>query len=184
MQLAVAETFADRVNLDPLAESETLESARSFMSEVGVPDDSVAVTVGLLVVRRFAVVERDQNPAPQPVEQLEEVEVVMGEPVPQEVPDVNPDKRRNMENTRVQQLGDDPRKVLSEARKDILILHRLGACFRVPGIDYLRFRFSGTEMPSGSEFHQVCSLCAKAGAVDRAERGSSGTQTSSSTDED
>ena len=108
------------------------------------------------------------------------VEVVMGELVPQEVPDVKPDKRRKMENTRVQQLGDDPRKVLSEARKDILILHRLGACFRVPGIDYLRFRFSGTEMPSGSEFHQVCSLC----AVDRAERGSSGTQTSCSTDEE
>ena len=102
-----------------------------------------------------------------------------------------------MENTRVQQLGDDPRKVRSEARaslqpdtmclspkKDTLILHRFGACFRVPGIAYPRFRYALPEMPPGSEFHQVCSLCAKAGAVNRAEGGSSETQTSSSTDED
>ena len=70
MQLAVAETFADRVNLEPLAESETLESFRGFMPEVGVPDDSVAVMMGLLAVRRFAAVARDQNPAPQPVSSL------------------------------------------------------------------------------------------------------------------
>ena len=67
----------------------------------------------------------------------------MDEPLPQEVPDVKPDKRRKMENTRVQQLGDDPRKVCSEARtslqpgyyvsisgrKDTLILHRFGGMF-------------------------------------------------------
>ena len=32
----------------------------------------------------------------QPMGQLEEVEVVMDEPLPQEVPDVMPDKRRKM----------------------------------------------------------------------------------------
>ena len=35
MQLAVAKTFADRVNLDNLAESETLESFGGFMFDVG-----------------------------------------------------------------------------------------------------------------------------------------------------
>ena len=36
MQFAVSETFADRVNLDPLAESETLQILRDFMSGTGV----------------------------------------------------------------------------------------------------------------------------------------------------
>ena len=181
MQLAVAETFADRVNLDPLAESETLESFRGFMSEIGVLDDSVAATMGLLAVRQFAAVSRDKNPTRQPVEQLEAVEVVLDEPLPQEVPD----KRRKSENTRVQQLGDDLRKVRSEARtclqpgycvsspgiKNAPVLHRPGACLRVPCIDYPRFRYVGDKTPLGSESHQICHLCAKAGAADRAEGG-------------
>ena len=114
------------------------------------------------------------------------------------VPEAKPDKRRKLENTRVQQLGTDPQKVRSEARsnlqpgyyvsisgkKDTLILHRLGACFRVPGIDYPRFRYLGGEMPPASAFQQVCRLCAKAGPLDKAEGGSSETQTSSSSDED
>ena len=116
MQLAVADTFSDRVSLDPLAESETLESFRGFMSEVGVTGDSVAATMGLLAERQFAAVARDKNPARQPMEQLLG-EVVLDEP--QEVPDVKPVKRRKTENTRVQQLGDDPRKVRSEARTSL-----------------------------------------------------------------
>ena len=198
MQMAVAESFANPLNLDPLAECETLDSFRGFMSEAGVPDESVAVTMGLLATRQFASVVRERSPAPPSLEQLGEEEIVMDEPLPQEVPDVKPDKRRKMENTRVQQLGDDPRKVCSEAstsiqhgyyvcisgKKDTFILHRLGGCFRVPGIDYPRFRFAGDEMPLGREFHQICRLCAKAGTVDRAEGGSSETETTSSTDED
>ena len=69
------------------------------------------------------------------------------------------------------------------SKKDTLILHRLGACFRVPGVDYPRFRYVGDEMPTGSQFHQVCRLCTKAGVNDKAEAGSSDTQTSSSSDD-
>ena len=141
MQLAVADTFSDRMSLKPLAESETLESFHGFMSEVGVPDDSVAATAGLLAMRQFAETIRERSVQPGCY-------------------------------------------VSTSGRKDTLNLHHLGACFRVPGIDYLRYRYAGTEMPPGSEFHQVCSLYAKAGALDRAEGGSSETQTSYSTDED
>ena len=49
----------------------------------------------------------------------------------------------------------------SSWEKDTLILHRLCACFRVPGI----VRYLGGEMPSASAFQQVCRLCAKAGPL-------------------
>ena len=198
MQLAVAATFSDQVNLDPLAESESLECFRGFLSEVGVPEEAASVTMSLLSARHFVAVARGQNPAPQAMEQLEELEVVVDEHLPQEIPEVKSDKRRRTENARVQQVGDNPRKVRSEARaalqsgyyaslsgkKNTRILHRLGACFRVPSIDYPRFHYAGTVMPASSNFFQVCSGCAKAGAVDRAEGGSSETHTSSSSDED
>ena len=77
MQLAVAKTFTDRSNLDPLAESETLDCFQAFMSEVGVPEESVAVTMGLLTSRD---------------------ELVMEDPFLQEPPDVRSDKRRKSEN--------------------------------------------------------------------------------------
>ena len=93
-------TFADRVNLDPLAESENLESFRGFMSEDGVPDESVAATMGLFATRQFAAVAREQSPAPQSLKPLGADEVVMDE-----VPGGRQDKRRKSENTHVQQSG-------------------------------------------------------------------------------
>ena len=198
MQLTVAATFSEQVNLDRLAESESLECFRGFLSEVGVPEEAASVSMSLLSARHFVAVARGQNPAPQAMEQLEELEVVVGEPLPQEIPEVKSDKKRRTDNARVQQLGDNPRKVRSEARaalqsghyaslsgkKNTRILHRLGACFRVLGIDHPRFHYAGTVMPASSDFYKVCSGCVKAGAVDRAEGGSSETQTSSSSDED
>ena len=53
-------------------------------------------------------------------------------------------------------------------KRNTRILHRLGACFWVPGIEYPRFRYAGTVMPPSSDFHQGCSGCAKAGTVDQA----------------
>ena len=161
MQLAVAATFSDQVNLDPLAESESLECFRGFLSELGVPEDAASVTLGLLSARQFVAVARVKNPAPQVMDQLEELEVVdvVDDGFPPEDPEPKPDKRRKAENTLVQQLGTDPKKVRFDARaslqpeyyasisgkKDTLILHRLGACFRVLGVDYLRFRYVGDE---------------------------------------
>ena len=97
MQQAVAETFADRANLDPLAESETLQSFRDFMSEAGVPDESIKLTMDLLNVAR------EPRVTPQVMEQFEIDEIVTDGPF------LQPDKRRKADNTRVQQLGTDPR---------------------------------------------------------------------------
>ena len=92
MQLAAAETFADRVNPDPLAESENLQSFRDFMLGAGVPDESIEVTVDLLTARPLAVVAREPRVTPQVMEQFEIDEIVTDDP-----PNVRPDKRRKAE---------------------------------------------------------------------------------------
>ena len=116
MQLAVAPTFSDHVNSDPLAEFEPLENFRGFLSEAGVPEDAASVTLNLLSACQFVAVARVQNPAPQVMDQLEELEVVdvMDDGFPQGGPTNKPDKRRRAENTLVQQLGADPKKVRSD----------------------------------------------------------------------
>ena len=52
----------------PLAESETLESFRGFVSEISVRDESVAAAIFLLAVWQLAVVAREREPTQQPLE--------------------------------------------------------------------------------------------------------------------
>ena len=66
---------------------------------------------------------------------------------------------------------------LSQGRETRLFCKDLARAF----VFLVRYRFVGNEMPSRSEFQQVCRLRVKAGALDTAEGGSSETQTSSST---
>ena len=108
------------------------------MSEVGVPEGAATFMVGVLSARDYVAVARVQNPAPQPTEQLEVVEVVDAEPLPQEISKVKTDKRRRMENTRVQQLGDNPRKVRSEARSPVTVCRFLERGIHVSYIGSVR----------------------------------------------
>ena len=94
MQFAVAETVADRVNLDPLAEPETLHIFRDFMSGTGVRDESVTLTTDLLTSRQFAGIAREPNAAPQAVERIEPEEIVMDDCLLQEGFEASPDKGR------------------------------------------------------------------------------------------
>ena len=103
------------------------------------------------------------------------------------------DKRLKSESSRTQVLGDNPKEVRDCARRLLepgyyvsasgrsatRILHFLGDCYMIPGIDYFRCQYSGQLMPSISEFDGVCKLCSKKGSVRVHE--SSGTETSSST---
>ena len=59
------------------------------------------------------------------------------------------------------------------------ILHFLGDCYMIPGIDYFRYQYFGQPTPTISEFDDVCKLCSKKGSAQVHE--SSGTETSSST---
>ena len=65
--------------------------------------------------------QETKNPAPQVMDQLEEQEVVdvIDDGFPPEDPEPRPDKRRKAENTLVQQLGTDPKKVRSDARASL-----------------------------------------------------------------
>ena len=56
-------------------------------------------------------------------------------------------------------------------------LHRLGQCYMIPGMDYMRFSCAGTILSSTSDFDMVCKWCSKsAGFV--GEQNSSATNTS------
>ena len=170
---------------DPLAESETLK----FLTEGSVPQNAATFMMGVLSVRDFVAVARVLNLTPQ---QLEVVEVVDVEPLPQEISEVTTDRRRRTENMRVQQLGNNPRKVRSEARtalqsdyymslsgkRDTSVFNTGSA--RVSGYlasIILIFIVRDRSCLPVTNTTKVCSGCGKAGAVDRVEGGSSDTQT-------
>ena len=121
--------------------------------QLPAPTASITSTIDLLSSRQHASVHRVPRVVPQSLEEFEPEEILTDDTLQQEISEAKPDKRRKFENTRVQQLRSDPKKVRSESRsnlqpgycvstsgkKDTLILRRVGACFRVPGIDYPKF---------------------------------------------
>ena len=72
-------------------------------------------------------------------------------------------------------LGSDPKQARAEIRsnlreryfishsgkKAIRVLHYLGRCYMLPGVDYLSFTFGGTTFPDSSAYDTVCKWCAK-----------------------
>ena len=52
----------------------------------------------------------------------------------------------------------------------------------LPGVDYLSFSHAGVQFPASDEYDTVCMWCARA-SDSKADPGSSGTNTSSSSDE-
>ena len=43
----------------------------------------------------------------------------------------------------------------------VRVLHKLGACFRVPGEDYKDFEYHGLLVPDAGTFRSWCKVCAK-----------------------
>ena len=52
----------------------------------------------------------------------------------------------------------------------------------LPGVDYLSFSYAGVQFPASDAYDSVCKWCARA-SQSKADTGSSGTNTSSSSDE-
>ena len=67
-------------------------------------------------------------------------------------------------------------------KKAIRVVHCLGRCYMLPGVDYLSFSYAGVQFPASDEYDTVCKWCARA-SESKADPGSSGTNTSSSSDE-
>ena len=45
--------------------------------------------------------------------------------------------------------------------KRIRTLHRLGSCYALPGIDYLRYEYLSTAFPQVASFESICKLCGR-----------------------
>ena len=69
----------------------------------------------------------------------------------------------------------------ASGKRGVRTLHRLGACYPLPDVDYGRYTYSGTDIPLKSEFDVICTLCWK--KVWSRPNESSGSQVSSSTSE-
>ena len=46
-------------------------------------------------------------------------------------------------------------------KKGIRTFHRLGSCYALPGVDYLRHEYLGDTFPPVASFDAICKLCAR-----------------------
>ena len=92
--------------------------------------------------------------------------------VPQE-DQLRTEKRRKKFDLRTERLGSNPRetrRLLREqlepffflrsytGKKFVRILHRLGSCYNLSGLDYPNYKFVGTEMPAFLEYEKMSSV--------------------------
>ena len=68
-------------------------------------------------------------------------------------------------------------------KKAIKVLHCLGHCFMLPGVDYMSYDYMGTVIPASSSYDTVCKWCAKKANISD-DMDSSVSNTSSSTEDE
>ena len=155
---------------DPFAEAETSKQLDDHLCSKGYSAEDRE--------RCFKGLDRPITQRPQ--QELEELRLDEGatpkeaavepEPEVQEELRVDPsakkDKRLKSENTKSDTLGSNPKaarerarsqlqkgcSVSTSGRNSIRVLRRLGACYMVPGIDHLRYMYSG---PSDAEARRL-----------------------------
>ena len=83
-----------------------------------------------------------------------------------------PDKRRKQQSARTEIPGDNPRErrdwlrsqcppgfyVCESNKRKFRVLHLLGACYNVPGVDHFVFEHKGLDMPNESAYDSICTL--------------------------
>ena len=195
MQLAVVKALAISGDMDVIGESETAAEFSDYLSSLPLAED-----LKLAVLRGLE--KRPKIQEPQGI-----VAAVPSEVDPQIVPYVEEEphsfsllpeqkKRRGGHAlVRTEELGCDPRArreairatmqpgfyLCYSGKRSVRTLHKLGACYALPGIDYVKFEYLGTDFPSGS-FDVICKLCARK-EVGKQVDDSDHAFTSSSTDE-
>ena len=202
MQVTVARTFQEAATEDPLAEAESHACFETFMVDSGVPQVEVQRTMKLLESSNFKGCPRPPPVEPSHDEPMDHVETVMDGSLSLTDFDVPSETKKENLHTlystvRSGILGVDPKSVRNEmrlkleagyylsetGRKGTLILHKLGACFAIPGLDYMKFSYIGPALPPRSQYHQICKLCARSEKLGDSMGDSSDTQTSSSSEE-
>ena len=174
----------------------------TFMVDSGVPQVEVERTMKLLESSNFKGCPRPPPVEPSHDEPMDQVETVMDGSLSLTDFDVPSETKKENLHTlystvRSGILGVDPKSVRNEmrlkleagyylsetGRKGTLILHKLGACFAIPGLDYMKFSYIGPALPPRSQYHQICKLCARSEKLGDSMGDSSDTQTSSSSEE-
>ena len=69
--------------------------------------------------------------------------------------------------------------VCSSGKRAIRTLHRLGACYALPDVDYLHYEFVGEVMPKPAHYDTICRLCARTTADPDANSDATATSSSS-----
>ena len=192
VQQQVARTFADASSSDPLSELESLEDVSAFLKREGVSEAECSRYLNLLSKRGFVEQVRDAPLVGQPEEAQEELQLVDDEE--ETLAAAEPSKIQNWNLGRSAALGQNPKEARERLRaalapgfylvtstfRNLKILHRLGSCYLIPGVDYQQFQYMGVLMPPKSQYEQICKLCARTGTA--ATEGSSCSETTSSSD--
>ena len=198
MQTAVASTFRNS-EPDQLAEADDIDSLADFLRSWDVPEESIRKSLKILCLRSYAELERSDSPEPIPVD----CDLVPGELAPDNLDEeaevrkkLSKEKQQAGNRGRSEILGSDHKQARFEIRsqlqdgyyishsgkKAIQVVHCLGRCYMLPGVDYLSFSYAGVQFPASDEYDSVCKWCART-SESKADPGSSGTNTSSSSDE-
>ena len=189
MQKAVVQSIQRSRSGDLLEESETLTHFAEFMVEKSFPEDQQAKLITALQTlvptpelrpsEELAPVQLDPTDmcVPAPLMDPQPLEL---EPAPQTEPQLKK-RRGGHAAARTELLGDNPRErraairstlqpgyyIALSGKRHIRTLHKLGACYALPEVDYLQYSFVGTSTSANTEFDSVCKLCAKSSAAER-----------------
>ena len=198
MQIAVASTFKNS-DPDQLAESDDLDCLADFLRSWDVPESSIRKSLQILSLRSYADLQRSDFVEPAPAE----CDIAPGElaldPLDEDAEErkkLAKEKQQAGNRDRSERLGLDHKQARLEIRsqlqsgyyisysgkKNIRVVHCLGRCYMLSGVDYLSFVYAGDQFPASNTYDCVCKWCAKASQA-KADPGSSGTNTSSSSDE-
>ena len=198
MQIAVASTFKNS-DPDQLAESDDLDCLADFLKSWEVPESSIRKSLQILSLRSYADLQRSDSIEPITAD----CDLAPGE-LALDILDEDAEVRKKLSKEK-QQAGNKGRSVLlgsnhKQARleirsqlqsgyyisysgkKSIRVVHCLGRCYMLPEVDYLSFIYAGEQFPASDAYDCVCKWCARA-SQSKADPGSSGTNTSSSSDE-
>ena len=198
MQIAVASTFKNS-EPDQLAEADDIDSLADFLRSWDVLEESIRNSLKILCLRSYADLDRSDSVVPIPAD----CDVVPCELSLDDLDEkaevekkLSREKQQAGNRGRSGLLGSDHKQARSEIRsqlqegyyishsgkKAIRVVHCLGRCYMLPGVDYLSFSYAGMQFPASDEYDSVCKWCART-TQSKADPGSSGANTSSSSDE-
>ena len=199
MQSAVANALHKLDDPDPLAEADTVEGLDSCLQEQGVPAAERAQTVKVLCSRNYAENRHAESSASHEPEDAAALVLEQDDRADEELAMKKMEskiKQQAWNRERTQWLGTDPKEaraklraelepgfyVSTSGKRNIRTLHQLGLCYMLPGVDYMKYTYVGSALPSASDFDNVCKWCAKSPGFDGTEHVSSATDTSSSSE--